>query len=521
MKRSALALLICGLSILAACGDRPPERTSPRAPRAPEAAEPVDRGDVIAVVELPSQDALDDAARAFDLFQPGGGALLKAQLPGLLQGLSGVDLGAADLSRPIAVVMVNPKKYPQPFALLVHARDAAGLKAAAERASRAIQVEKDRALIGPADVVVAAKPFAFSALGEPPKRPRATIYVRALMAVYGTEFDAAVQELRGRMSAQSGTAQLAWMIDIYESAVRAVATQTDRVEVTVAEHERTADLLVDVHPIAESAFAGFVIAQEPSRYTLAERLPTGMVIALAGTFRAGPARDAMMSAGGKFMISCYGSDVPAEALAKVFETWITALDGEMAMVMANPLEGTRMQMLLGTTSADAMRTAWRELMTLFAGDSGMGKQVKMMGIEQTVTFKIDALVHAKTSVDRYTTKINMATVDPALRPLYEKTGGQIVSHFAVLPDWAAMTMGDKDAAMIRHLIDTERAARGSLDPHTSFAKALATSRSLQESLLLFMDTKQAMASATPFSAVSIALGKRGRALGVRMSFSFD
>lgn len=525
MQRSVYGFLLCAV-VASACGEKAPKQavdgTTPSAPvgqAAEPPAGPVEPATVIATVQLPSGSDPGDIARAVDAVQPGAGALIGAQLPAMLQEMAGVDLAGADLSKPVSIVVVDPKRFPTPFALLVSARDASQLQAAAKQASRGYRAQGGRVLLGTTDVVPAVEAFAFGKLGAAPAQPTAIIHVRTLAGLYQAEIEMVAAQLHAMMAGQTGGVPLAGLADSYVGLFRALVAQTDRIDVTIGARASTADLLLDIHPVADTTLAAFTAAQAPSQHSLIGKLPPSdkVTVAMSGTLRAGAAADALRDVMRMWMSAMYGNAATGEQLDKPMSAWLAAFDGEYAVVMPSVNEGMKMWMLMGTTDAAATRTSWREMMTVFAGKEKAGRKVEVMGMKQTHKFQPAAIKKGKTPIDRYVVKTDLASLPPEARATFQKIGAEMVSHLAVLPKYAAMTMGDKDGKVIRKLIDAASKS-GSGKLAAAFQAAVDDSRERQESMVMFMNLAELGPSAQlPVRSVSLGLGKHDSALGVRIS----
>jgi hypothetical protein len=115
-------------------------------------------------------------------------------------------------------------------------------------------------------------------------------------------------------------------------------------------------------------------------------------------------------------------------------------------------------------------------------------------------------------------KTDLASLDPATRATFEKLGAETVSHLAVLPSHAAMTMGDKDGKAIRRVIDAGR--KGGAKTFPALAAALDDSRKHQESMVMFVNLAELLgseASNVPIRAMSFGMGKRDAALALRVT----
>ena len=122
MLRTPLVPLSLALSLCLvgpACKKASDEASSEGKPPISASRPMTDLGEVVATLQLPSGKSAGGLAKVIDNVQPGISAMMEAQLPFLLQEISGMDLSGADLSGPVAVLVLDPSKHSEPFALLL------------------------------------------------------------------------------------------------------------------------------------------------------------------------------------------------------------------------------------------------------------------------------------------------------------------------------------------------------------------------------------------------------------------
>src|SRR5690606_8574125 len=160
--------------------------------------------------------------------------------------------------------------------------------------------------------------------------------------------------------------------------------QTDRIVLSLASGSGSADLVARVYPVSGSSLASFIDAQVPSEHTLLSKLPDGGgTMVVSGDMRAGAAREALMNFGVTVLAPLYSS-VAVDEWKTLLRPWLDNLDGsfamniEMTITPGKPGE-VQMQSLMGVTDPDAMRNAWRTMLTKMAATGGL----EMMGMKFT------------------------------------------------------------------------------------------------------------------------------------------
>ena len=477
-------------------------------------------GEVIATVQLPSGTKMTDIAAVIDSVQPGASAMLKMQLPAALEDAAGFDIAAsAKLDAPLSFVILNPASHPKPLALLVEAKDAAKLAADAKGAGHAVEQRDNLLLIGPEDVVSAAKDFAFANLTKYPDHSEIIIYPKLLLGSFAGE----IEKNMGASMALLGNEGLAQVMTNYAKGLISLGEQTERIVLSLASGSGSADLIARIYPVGGSSLASFVAAQVPSQHGLLGKLPDADgTMVMTGDMRAGDARDALLNFGVAVLAPMY-SNVSVDEWMAMLEPWVENLDGSFALSMTMTITpgqpgAMQFQSLMGANDPEALRNSWRTMLTKMAATGGL----EMMGMKFTSSHKPDVLTHDGVAIDLYESKIDTSALTAEQAAAIEAASAATSQsmHFATFDKLAAMASADADGAAIKSLID---GARGKgFEPNGQFATVLDASKQRGDSMLMYFDLASLMAAnptpvPLPFKAMSWGIGKHEGALSMRIS----
>ena len=482
-------------------------------------------GDVVATLQLPSGNSPGALAKIVDNVQPGASAGLAAQIPMLLAQVSGVDLAGADLSAPVSLVVLNPKKVAQPFVLLVKARDSAALKASAEKAGRSVVSQNGLSLIGSPAAVKSAQSFAFAHLARPSAELIGTVYPGPLARAYKGDVDRAIAEMSETMRGVGMGPALQTMMEIYREMLDGLGEQTDRATIRLGSAGSSSELYISLYPKSGTTMAAFTAAQIPAPHQLLGKLPTSRAptALFSGQMHAGTAMDVMTEFGARAMMLVIGKDKGAE-LAKLLSSWLAAFDGRVAMVMDMKLaQGAppiiKARYLMGSSDADAMRKGWRGMMRLMSRDTKTGKPTEMMGMKFDIDFKEQATEIDGVEVDFYSSKMDLSSFDAPMREAMKAANVDQKMYFAVFDKFAAMSMASDSPAEMKELIDCARGKAPGYKPGPGFATALGRSKERKESMLFAMDVAAIAppGAPIPFQLVAMGLGRQDGALVLRVA----
>lgn len=485
----------------------------------------IERGEVVATLQLPGGSSLGDLAPLLDGFKPGTAALARLQLPTLLKELSGVDLAGADLSAPIAAIVVNPQGRTKPLALLVAVNDLDALRKAASEAGHELREREGFALLGPADVVAAAEAYAFTHLRTQPAHTEIVVYPKLLLEPMLAQLQTTFAQL-GTMGL-GNPASFESFGKIYVDMLRALAEQSDRVVLSVSVGTTGSDIYMRVYPQPNTNFASFVSAQVPADHALLAKLPAGPAGAfvMSGTLHAGGAKDAMIAMAESLMQIFYPLEPNtwARLMGSMLETFDGSFAAKIAMQMpivpdpplgASPIMS--MQVLYGSSDADASRRIWREVFGLIGGTER--PPLELAGMKMSVDFQADALAHEGVAIDSYATKLDLSGISPEGQAMMAQANATQPIYFAAFDRVIGMASSPEATTA---LIDAARGKGQTFVPNETLARALAASTARGDSFAYFLDLASMLPpnlpEAPPISAMVMSLGKQGEALSLCVS----
>lgn len=486
-----------------------PEAASPRVANAPSL------GQVIATLKLPSGNDLAELGPMIDGFESGSSAMAAVSLSAMLAKASGTSLLSADLSKPVALAVLNPEAFKDPVALLVRATDQKALETAAADAGRVAILRDGLTLIATSEVAESAQEFVFATLAEPSSRIVAVVYPKPLLTIYGEAMDQGMAEL-------ATTPQMAPFIGMYRDALVGAGEQTDRIVLSLASSESASSLLLHFHPTPQSTMASFVAAQVASKHDLLRKLPatTNSTMVYSGDMRAGDAKDALIDFGNVFVEAIFPHLDDSDEIKKVIKAWYATFDGKFAGTMSMNLipgaadSGVQMSYLMGTHDPVGMREGWVAWMkTMSTSTDGL---METMGMKFSVDYKQDVAQIDGITVDQYTSKIDPATV-PAEQASAMNLLGEQIMHLAVFDNVGVMVSSNDSLETLKEVIETARGRKAGFAPQPALGAALADSMERGESLLFFMDIAGLGGGIIPVGSVVMAMGRDKDALVVRIA----
>jgi hypothetical protein len=381
-------------------------------------------------------------------------------------------------------------------------------------------------------VVAAVESFAFSNFTQPLDHSEIVIYPRPLLTALRPKIDEAIAQMNATLSASASGPNAAKFIDIYLKGLTTMAEQTDRMVISVGASQASTDLFMRMYPTKGSALEAFTQAQAPGDHSLLAKLPAGAEppAFLSGTLRAGGARDALMAWMVDFMRSMYQSELTTEEWTRILGSWMDTLDGRFATTIElnlgkaggqpdQPL-GMRFSGLLGTTDANVMRTAWREMIAAMTASGG---PTEVMGMRFTMIGQPDALEHDGVPVDLFRTTFDLTTLPPDQQAVMKAMGStDQAMHFATFDQFGVIASADTEGATVRALIDAARGKGTTYQPSAGIQAAIDSSVQNGESFVYYINFGQLLAGAPvpvemPFAAVVMGMGRHGEALSTRVS----
>jgi hypothetical protein len=484
MKRMvSLVPALAVMLVLAACSKDGASKDA--LPEVPPESVPV-----LAMVELPSGRSLGSAAAMLDAMQPGASAQAADAIPSLLTSAVEVSsLDGADLDKPVRVVVLDPKKHPQPVVLLVTVKDAKALGQAVTKEK--LVVRNDLGLIGAPEAIKAAHDYAFGTLArrEAPGGPYAVAYMAPILTSFRAEIDAGKMQLGALMTMMSGGTggeMLGKMLALYIDGVVAMAEQTDRIEGRFAGQDALSGVELTMHARPDTTFAGFCKAQVADDFGLVTMLPAheAPVMVMSGRMALGPARKPFI-AFGEAVVAAMWSNAINEETRGMIDPWLDLFTGRFAAgVTSIGVTPEMVQLVESTDGAKAADYSRRFMTSLTAS----GATMEVMGLKQTFTFTPEAFAHDGVSVMAQKVETAMpAPADPAADPAAPAVAAPVMStsYFAGIDDFLGLATGSEQA--MRQLIDAVRNKGPRLAPAGALAQALAATKARKDSVVMFMN----------------------------------
>ncbi|MCP4447680.1 MAG: hypothetical protein GY811_20440 [Myxococcales bacterium] len=493
----------------------------------PSASRPISiPGAIVATVHLPTGAKMEGLAKAIDNIRPGASAMIAAGVPMALGQALGMDLSAADLEAPIAAIVLSPKNYEKPLALLVSPRDTSALEAAAKAAGLEVISKNGLALVGAANVLEVVSKTAFESLARPPSSMKARVYPEALMKSYKDDVHTAIEEMGSLMSEQQGATGTGFrtLMLAYEEMIMAIGEQTEFVELGIGASDGASDLFFRMRPRSGTTMASLAAAQVASTHDLLGKLPADSTssILFSGDLRAGKARQPMIDFWGKMMKAIMPA-ADGDELAKMMGSWFASFDGNaagtMVMDMSNPLAPKfGATYLWGSTDALAMRKGWRDMMTLMVARAKEGS-VNIMGMKFDVEFEEKAQTVDGVEVDRYRSKmiVDHLSADAQQAMVAAQTTQDM--HMAAFDNVAVMVMSNESEAPVSDAIAAARGKGPSYKLSGALLAAIERSKSLKESMVFAMDVSALVPPEVPmpFKLFTMGFGQDAGDLTMRMS----
>jgi hypothetical protein len=483
-------------------------------------------GEVVATLQLPSGTAMSDIAAIIDSVQPGGSAMLKMQVPSMLEKAAGFDVAkTGKLDSPISVVVLDPSAHPQPVAVLIEAKDAAAMTEAAKAAGHEVEQRDNLLLVGPADVVSAAKDFAFDNLTKYPDHTEIVVYPQKLMTTIAPVMQQMLSTIDATMAAQPGGEGVSKMMKGYVDGAEAMVEQTQRVVISVGSGPDSNDFIMRMYPVEGSVFASFVAAQVASDHALLSKLPSGSAtILMSGNFNAGAARDPFVKFSAELMAPMYGG-MTVEEWTAMLAPWLDNLDGrfatsvEMAISPAGPAN-IEMRGLMGATDSAKLLVGWREMLDKMTNSGGF----EMMGMKITAKHETKAIEYDGVEIDLYSSSIDTSAMPDAQAKAIEQAGtANQAMHLAAFDGYAAMATADAEGKVIRSVVDAAR-GKQTLELSGVLAKVVDVSKQRGDSMLVYFDVGALVENSgaapkgpIPFKAIAMTMGAENGGLSMRMS----
>lgn len=450
---------------------------------------------VLALVELPSARSLGSAAAVFDMVQPGASAEAAEAIPSMLYSAVGVSsLAGADLDKPVRMVVLDPKKHPQPVVLLVTVKNAEELGQAVTKEK--LVVRNDLGLIGAPEAIKAAHDYAFGTLvrREAPAAPYAVAYMGPILTSFRAEIDMGKAQIGALIAMTSGGADsemLSKMLTLYIDGAVAMAEQTDRVEARFTAADALSGVEIVMHARPDTTFAGFCKVQEADDFSLVTRLPAQEAppLIMAGRLALGPARKPLVALGEQLVAAMWNNAVNEETRGMI-DPWLDLFTGRFAAAITTIGVTPEMVQLFETSEGAKAAAFSRQFMTTLMAK---GATTEVAGVKQTVTFVPEAFTHEGVTVMAQKVDIHMqaegeqAGVQAGEQPAEQPADAPFTttSYFAGLDEFLGLATGSEQG--MRQLIDAVRDKAPRLAPAGGLAKAIEVTRGRKDSMIMFMD----------------------------------
>jgi hypothetical protein len=434
-----------------------------------------------------------------DAMQPGMGAMIGANFLPSLAGMVGAPgLDGYDLSKPLHIIILDPKKGGGEVLLVMAVADQQKLVGSVG-GDAMVQVHDGFAAIGKGPSLVAASPYALSNLAKSqvPAHPVAVFHMNKIMDSYGNEVR---QQLSGSMGASKTPAEQ----KAAEAMVKALSS-VERIEGALQANAQTATVSFAVVPMANSVLAQWGTMQKPSDFSVAGRLPNAPWLMVgAGHIEMGP------------MASFWGDIAAAQGNAAVGQLF-ASFGQDMAIALWVKEKAVRVAGL-AAVKAGADKTI-STFLTDYA--TRMAKDPKAMD-SMEVTAKPNAYKTGGATLHEITVKPGKATDAASAKEFNDTFGkGGIKSYFGVAGSWMVFALDKATAAkgLAAKVVTGAKAKAPKSALAKTFADAIADSKQRKESGVIAFDLSQVAKDPKQAKGahVTLGLGFEGPVLHARMT----
>jgi hypothetical protein len=431
--------------------------------------------------------------------QPGMGAMVGANFLPALSGMVGAPgLDGYDLSRPLHIIILDPKKGGGELLLVMGVADQQKLTGSVG-GDAMVQVHEGFAAIGKGPALVAASPYALSNLAkaQTAAHPVAVIHMNRIMDSYGQDV---LRQLKEGMGASKTPAEM----KAADAMVKAL-NSVEKIQAELQASAQTATLAVSVIPVSGSVLAQWGQMQKPSDYSVAARLPAAQwLMVAAGHIELGP-------------MASFWADIAAAQGNQAVGDLFAAFGQDVAIAMWVKEKAVRVAGLAAVKQGADKNIA--TFLTEYA--KRMAKDPKAMD-SMEVTSKPNAYKTGGASLHEITVKPGKTTDAAAAKEFTATFGkGGIKSYFGVAGSWMVFALDKATAArpLAAKAVSgaTAKTPKGALAK--PFADAIAESKQRKESGIIAFDLSQiAKDPKTAKGAhVTLGLGFAGPVLHGRMT----
>jgi len=389
-----------------------------------------------------------------------------AKLVGL-RSLSGIDL-----NKPLRIVLLDPKRFPNPAVLVAQVARLPQLKAAlVDSPAVALRVRGGVVALGEAAALERAGDYGIATLRSgPPQGLRATAFLQPIWASYGEQAKGMKAFLVGAGAAQGKGASVSMLGKFFDGMI-AGAEQSEQLVIELGISANVPQVSVVLVPKPGSSIAKFATAQRASDFSL-----LGKLSAASASFVAAGRLD--LSGAGATFVDLMLEGAPAGSSRAEAEELMRLWTGETAMAatLGTP-DATNTQYLLSSNNAARMLALMPRLVDVMSSGSLMGGQVKM---KRTPLPPLEAEGLTITQSD--------VAYDFTAMPGYVGK-----KQFSVAMQWTgwdqtvAMAMGVLAKQGMLDLIASARHAQGSLVLTAAQRASLARARASKESCWMWLD----------------------------------
>lgn len=440
--------------------------------------------DLIMTVSASSPKAVMARAAAYaDAVSPGSGASIEPdsllQMLRLAAGAPSLD--GIDLDKPFFVLVLDPKKHPQPIVLVATVADEAKVKAVT---GAAVKLDGGRVAVGEKAALDVAGAYALS-LKQAPDAPTLRLSPGKLVALYRPEIDRFRQEIAKALSGAQGSPAMASIVEWEIDLLFQLADQADELRLVVDASSSEASLEMVLVPKAGTGLAKFVAAQKPGvDLSLLGELPTvekpGML--MVGKNQLGPARDFLLEAVGKMIAAASGKPFDRARWSAFFDLF----DGTMAMVSwQSPSGAMQLHEIFGVSDGAKAAATARELFN-FDGSH----PIDVAGMKMAWQTRPSVATHAGVAIDEHTIKLDMTAFPEAQREMFKRIYGEEGMRFYAAGSGKRYmaTFGPEGQALLEHALD----GTAKFSPSPAAAAALAAAAKREASLAIFFDVGQSI-----------------------------
>ena len=392
-------------------------------------------------------------------------------------------LEGLDGKRPVAMLMVDPQRFPKPVLLVAEVSDEKRFATSLALSPEIVAKRQKRLVVlGAADLVALAGDYALTRLsGAPQSGLRGRVFVQTVWKNYG----AMAQAMKGMLTSQGSTTPTsgvspATMAKIFDGAVSGIE-QSNELGIEVTANSGALELILSLAVRAGSGIDAFAAAQKPSDFALLLRLADQPYSMLAG----GRLDLGLIAEGIADAFFSQGAQDPKKRAQ--FIEWMKLSVGDIATVgnMSSPAHTDSQYLLRGAGAAKLV--AAFPLMIEAMTKSGMLEGMVKMTRTEKPPFSYDGLSVAQSEMHYDFSKMP----SPALKG---ESKFSVASAWTGWDDTLAMASGATAPEQMKKLLDAARHDKGNWKPSPAIRAAIDRARAAKESFWMNMDLSALTAS---------------------------